>query len=174
MQISLKVNKKQRWRPRRKWGFYEVKIEVGGLLALDEAEAQTLLQEVYSLSLLDILMGFQPFSFSVSILHLYFCVSLLGAEHAKEVKCFEGGGQSTGGGGTTFRNCRVREGWSGSGRFRGRFLWASEGSYSTLLHILSPTSLRKLATFHPPVSPIYPLRSLHVLHLKSPSLQQKL
>ena len=49
-------------------------MELGGLPVLDEAEAQKLLQEVYSLSLLDICMGLQPFSSSVSFLHLNFCL----------------------------------------------------------------------------------------------------
>ena len=62
-------------------------MEVGGLLALDEVEVQKLLQEVYSLSLLDIHMGFRLFFFLCVcfIFHISFFVLFLGARHVKEV-----------------------------------------------------------------------------------------
>ena len=68
-------------------------MEVGGLLALDEVEAQKLLQEVGSLSLPDTYMAcLLSCSFLFSVLHLYSHISFSRAGSAKKGEFPEGRG----------------------------------------------------------------------------------
>ena len=90
--------------------------------------------------------------FTFLLLHF---LSLSGAGSTKKGWFPERGGPQTGGGGTMLRDWGTRKDGSGSDRFRGRgFLWASEGSNVTFLHIPAPPPHKKIC--HTPSTTIPP------------------
>ena len=143
-------------------------IEVGGLPVLDEVEVQKLLWEVYSLSLLDIHMGFQPFFLSLCllyILHLCLCVSFLGARQIKEARQLEEEAQHI----ETALLGKIEVAVAGS---------EVEGLYRLLRGAISHPSISSAPppsnkVCHTPSATIScpTIRSLEVLYLKPPILQ---
>ena len=121
------------------WILCIVGYKWGGLPAQLEEEAWGLLLEVSLFP--SLLLGFHVAFYFFSHFYPFYFSHLLGAGSTEKGRCPMEGSPEIRNGGTAFGGLWLGEDGSCGGRLRGGgFLWASEGSNVTFLHVPRPTS----------------------------------